>query len=83
MKMMEKFDSNEEDQSEAYVSPELSETAQNELRLMKQIKHENIIRYFDNFDEECYSTDYLCIICEYCAVLSTTLRLSFSIIILR
>ena len=83
MKMMEKFDSNEEDQSEAYVSPELSETAQNELRLMKQIKHENIIRYFDNFDEECYSTDYLCIICEYCAVLSTTLRRSFSIILLR
>ena len=65
MKMMEKFVPREKHR---YVTPELSETAQNELDLMKQINHDNIIRYFDNFDEECYSTDYLCIICEYCQV---------------
>jgi hypothetical protein len=34
MKMIEKFES-EEEESESIVSPELSESAQNELRLMK------------------------------------------------
>ena len=67
MKMMEKFES-EEETSESIVSPELSESAQNELRLMKQINHENIIKYFDHFDQQFYGTDYLCIICEYCKV---------------
>ena len=69
MKMMEKFESKEEEASESTVTPELSESAQNELKLMKQINHENIIKYFENFDEECYGTDYLCIISEFCQVL--------------
>ena len=69
MKMMDKFESKEEEASESIVSPELSESAQNELKLMKQINHENIIKYFENFDEECYGTDYLCIISEFCQVL--------------
>jgi serine/threonine protein kinase len=67
--MMEKFDSKEEEQRESYVSAELSESAQNELILMKKIKHENIIRYFDNFDEDRFTNDYLCIISEFCPVL--------------
>ena len=71
MKMLEKFDSNEEDRRESYVPAELCESAQNELILMKKIKHENIIRYFDNFDEDRFSTDYLCIICELCPVYYT------------
>ena len=75
MKMMEKFEPKEK---QRYVTPELSETAQNELDLMKQINHENIIKYFDNFDEYCYSTYYLCIICEYCQVLH--FHICFSII---
>ena len=68
MKMMEKFDSNEENQ---HVPDELSKSAQNELILMKNIKHENIITYFDSFDEDRFSTDYLCIICEFCPVYYT------------
>ena len=69
MKMMEKFKS-EEEARESIVSPELSKSAQNELKLMKQINHENIIKYFDHFDDQFYGTDYLCIICEYCQVFS-------------
>jgi serine/threonine protein kinase len=69
MKMMEKFESGQDkESSEALVSPELSESAQNELKLMKQISHENIVRYYDNFDEKCYKSEYLCIIFEYCKV---------------
>ena len=71
MKMMEKFDSNEEDRRESYVTDDLSKSAQNELILMKKIKHENTIRYFDSFDEDRFSTDYLCIICEFCPVYYT------------
>lgn len=69
MKMMDKFESKEEQASESTVSPELSKSAQNELKLMKQINHENIIKYFDHFDDECYGADYLCIISEFCQVL--------------
>ena len=48
---------------------EINETAQNELILIKRINHENIIRYFDNFEDKFYGMNYLCIICEFCPVL--------------
>ena len=72
MKMMEKF---EQEENESAMTPELSKIAQNELRLMKQINHENIIKYFDHFDQECFDTDYLCIISEFCQVLQFYLLL--------
>lgn len=67
---MEKFDPNtdEGDMSMYMSSPELSETAQNELFLMKKIKHENVVQYFDNFDEVLFGSEYLCIISEFCQV---------------
>ena len=57
---------------------EINETAQNELILIKRINHENIIRYFDNFEDKFNGMNYLCIICEYCPVLNKTLSLSHS-----
>ena len=69
MKMMEKYKYNNNELRGKQLSPELSKTALNELLIMKTLFHENIIRYFDHFDEQCFGTDYLCIICEYCKVL--------------
>lgn len=51
---------------------EINETAQNELILMKQIRHDNILRYFDDFEGKFYGMKYLCIICEFCPVLYKT-----------
>ena len=51
---------------------EINETAQNELILMKKTDQENIIKYFDNFEDKFYGMNYLCIICEYCPVLYKT-----------
>ena len=51
---------------------EINEPAQNELILMEQIENENIIRYFDSFDDKFYGMNYLCIICEFCPVLYKT-----------
>ena len=69
MKMMEKLESKKGQASESTVSPELSKSAHNELKLMKQINHENIIKYFENFDDKCFGMEYLCIISEFCKVL--------------
>ena len=73
MKMLEKFESNKNESNDALASaePEINEIAQNELKLMKQINHENIVRYYDNFDEKCYKSEYLCIIFEYCKVFNS------------
>lgn len=45
------------------------ESAQNELKILKRIKHENIIKYHDHFKNKLNNLDYICIICEYCKVL--------------
>ena len=55
-----------ENQMSVFESAQLNETAQNELKLLKQLDHENIIKYFDHFDEKLHDSEYLCIICEYC-----------------
>lgn len=39
-----------------------------EIEIMKSINHENIIKYFDSFDLEIQSEEYLCLITEYCEV---------------
>ena len=55
-----------ENKKSSVESAQLNETAQNELKLLKQLDHENIIKYFDHFDEKLHDSEYLCIICEYC-----------------
>lgn len=46
------------------------ESAENEFLTYLKVNHENIVKYFDHFDhyEEENSTDYICIITEYCEV---------------
>lgn len=48
---------------------DINGSAQNELIIMKKIKHENIIRYYDDFEEKFCLKNFLYIICEYCPVL--------------
>lgn len=80
---MDKFDSNTDggDTSMRMYSPELSETAQNELLLMKNIKHENIVQYFDDFEVLLFGTEYLCIISEFCQVNKIQLNKSKKILL--
>lgn len=52
MKMMDKFDV----------------TADNERFILKMIKNDNIIRYFDHFDLKISNSDYSCVITEFCEV---------------
>lgn len=42
--------------------------AQNELEILKEIKHENIIKYYYHFKETFNKLEHICIICEYCKV---------------
>lgn len=60
MKMLEKSD----------------DSAENEFITYLKVNHENIVKYFDHFDhyEEENSTDYICIITEYCEVTSIALQ---------
>lgn len=48
---------------------DINGSAQNELIIMKKIKHQNIIRYYDDFEEKFCRMNSLYIICEYCPVL--------------
>lgn len=57
-----------EKQKSSFESAQLNEASQNELKLLKKLNHENIIKYFDHFDEKLHDSEYLCIICEYCEV---------------
>lgn len=40
----------------------------NEVFLLLQISHENILRYFEHFDHEIDGFEYTCVITEYCQV---------------
>ena len=52
------------------IMDELDSATENELDLFLEINHENIVKYFDHFDhfDEESSTNYICIILEYCEV---------------
>ena len=41
--------------------------------ILKGLNNENIIRYFDHFDEEIHKKSYLCIVTELCEVLQIDL----------
>lgn len=40
----------------------------NEVHLFKLIKHDNLIKYFEHFDELIFGSDYFCLVCELCEV---------------
>lgn len=49
---------------------EKDNSAENEFSLYLRISHENVLKYFDHFQHEQNGTDYICIIVEYCEVVS-------------
>ena len=46
----------------------LDPSALNEFSLMWKISHENILKYYEHFDQEIDGLDYTCVITEYCEV---------------
>lgn len=48
---------------------ELNELSKNEVDLMKRIKHDNITRYYEHFDETISGSQYFCFVCEFCQVI--------------
>lgn len=43
-------------------------TAENELAILLEINHENIVKYYDHFDLNISGDDHTFIIMEYCEV---------------
>ena len=56
------------------------EEQRNEVDLIKPLKHDNIVRYFDHFEETIFGSDYFCFVCELCEVVFRVLV--FSIILI-
>ena len=48
---------------------EQAQEHKNEVELMKRIKHENIIRYYEHFDETIFGSLHFCFVCEFCEVI--------------
>lgn len=77
---MDKYELNDSTKILDNLSQDLSETAQNELHLIHRVKHENVIRYFDDFEIRLHESDYVCIIIEYCEVITIKIIKSLNII---
>lgn len=41
----------------------------NEVDILKNISHENVIKYFDHFEVTIFDSNYFCLICEFCEVI--------------
>ena len=65
MKIQDKFETNEENEEKIHISPELGEVALKELREMRHIHHENVVRYFDDFEERFHGMEFFCVVTEY------------------
>ena len=44
------------------------ENDEKEVDLLQRLRHENIIRYFEHFDESIFDSEYFCVVCELCEV---------------
>ena len=42
---------------------------QNEVDLLRRIRHDNAIGYFEHFDEPIFDSDHFCVVCELCEVI--------------
>lgn len=50
-------------------SIEQAQSHKNEVELMKRIKHDNIILFYEHFDETISGSQYFCFVCEFCEVI--------------
>ena len=52
------------------IMKKLDTNALDEFSLMWKISHENIIIFYEHFDQEIDYLDYTCVVTEYCEVYS-------------
>lgn len=50
------------------IMDKLDTESENEQKLLWELNHENIIRYFDHFDLKISDEGHTCVITEYCEV---------------
>lgn len=60
------------------VMKKMDSCAANEISLLSKIHHENIVRYFEHFDQVIDALDYTCIITEHCQVCIKTIDILLS-----
>lgn len=53
------------------VMNKMESSAENEFSLLLTLYHENILRYFDHFHHETLEESQICIITEFCEVITT------------
>lgn len=47
---------------------EIQDEFRNEITILKKMKNQNIIKYYDSFETKFSGVDYSCIVTEYCEV---------------
>ena len=50
-------------------SNEQAQEHNNEVEVIKSIKHDNIIQYYEHFDETILGSQYFCFVYELCEVI--------------
>ena len=51
-----------------------SPSSETEMIILLNINHENIVRYFDHFSQQISNANFICVVTEYCEVLSNLIR---------
>lgn len=56
---------------------EIQNEFRNEITILKKMKNQNIIKYYDSFETKFSGDDYSCIVTEYCEVSTFFLSWNF------
>jgi len=51
------------------VMDKLDPTSENEQIMLWKISHENVVRYFDHFNQELDGSLHTCVVIEFCEVI--------------
>ena len=51
-----------------------SPSSETEMIILLNINHENIVRYFDHFSQQISNANFICVVTEFCEVLSNIIR---------